>query len=741
MAVHQLVPTFVSGDATGRAAIQFRALLRRLGHHGEIYAGETEAAFAPWVRPARELSLSKDDWVLYHHGIASALSGQLLHLRCRRAVIYHNITPARFYEGEPLWDSLVGGRAQLAAMAPFVDLAIGVSQFNSAEMVQAGYRDVHTVPLFVEPRRFGEDRADPTESSRLWRPSPTMIFVSRVMPHKRFEDLIALQREVLRLRPDSRLLLVGPYQAGGDYFRRLARAARTVRNVFFLGRLSQAQLVSAYRSASVFVSMSEHEGFGLPLLEAMAADLPVLAYGAAAVPETLGGSGIAFDQKRFALLAEVVDELNRNSSLREAVLRGEKRRLGELSADAATEKLAAAIGRRTVLPRSPSRRGPPRIAFVVQRYGEVTGGAEKLAHEVARRMKDHWQLTVLTTCSRDHLTWENEFPAGESDDGGIRIVRFPTLRGRSMRKFNGLSSRLFREPSERMREEHWIWEQGPQVPELLQHLSEHSDAYDGFVFFTYLYLPTAWGLPLVAKRALLVPTAHDEAALKFDAYSDVFELPRALLCNTPEERDLIEARFPKHARARVVGVGIESHPARAARFREIHGIDRPYLLYVGRVEEGKGVTHLLRHHAALVRRDGNAPELVLAGDASMEVAGERVHYLGRISEQDKFDAIAGALAVVIPSRFESLSLLALEAFAQGAPVLANAQSDVLAGQVRRSGAGVTYLDAVSFAQGVERIARDRPQLRGKGLAFARKHRWPRVIQAYKQEMKRILDTR
>jgi len=741
MAVHQLVPNFVSGDATGQAAVQFQAILRRLGHYGELFAEEVEPALASWVKPARALRPRKDDWVLYHHGIASPLSGALLHLPCRRGVIYHNVSPARFYEGTPLWEPLVAGRAQLAAMAPHVDLAIGVSEFNSAELIAAGYGNVHTVPLFIEPRRFSEDKADRTAAARLWRPSATLIAVSRVMPHKRFEDVLALHREVLRLRPDARLLIVGGYQPGSAYFRRLWRAAKQIPNVFFLGRLSHAQLVSAYRTASVFVSMSEHEGFGLPLLEAMAADLPVLAFAAAAVPETLGGSGVAFDEKRFAFLAELVDELNESAALRQAVLKGERRRMRELSSEVSTARMAGALGPSTLKKQRESKqRRRPRVAIVVQRYGEVTGGAEKHAEEIAHRMAEHWNLTVLTSCAKDHLTWANEFPAGESRDGSIRVLRFPTVRGREMRRFNALSRELYSSAQDRVREEQWIWEQGPQLPQLLRHLSESGDRYDGFVFFTYLYLPTAWGLPLVAKRALLVPTAHDEPALKFEAYADALALPRVLMCNTPEEHELIHARFPNHARSRVVGVGVESHRTSPARFRQKHAIERAYLLYVGRVEQGKGVPRLLQDHASMLRRDSHAPDLVLAGDASMEVGGEGVHYLGRISEQDKFDAMAGALAVVIPSRFESLSLVALESFAHRTPVLVNGRSAVLTGQVRRSGAGFVYFDRRSFAEGVREIAAARRQLGRKAAAFARKHRWPRVVHAYKQEMRRILET-
>ena len=175
MAVHQLVPNLVRGDAMGLAAINFRLLLRRLGHVGELYCEEFSPRLASLVKPASALCPGPRDLVLYHHGIASALSGKFLHLPCRRALVYHNITPARFYEGTPLWESLLAGRAQLAAMAPFCELAIGVSRVNCEELRAAGYHNVHQVPLFVEPRRFGADRSDPTLLANISDSEPAVL--------------------------------------------------------------------------------------------------------------------------------------------------------------------------------------------------------------------------------------------------------------------------------------------------------------------------------------------------------------------------------------------------------------------------------------------------------------------------------------------------------------------------------------------------------------------------------------
>ncbi|HET9451197.1 MAG TPA: glycosyl transferase family 1, partial [Aggregicoccus sp.] len=187
MAVHQLIPTFVPGDATGQAALHLQLLLRRLGQAGGLYAGEVAPGLGALAQPARALRPAPQDLVLYHHGIASPLSGQLMHLPCRRGVVFHNISPLRFYRGTPLEGALLAGRAQLAAMAPFVDVALAVSDFNAAELRAAGYRNVHTVPLFIEPQRFSRANAAPAMLQRLEGPGPGVLSVSRVAPHKRFE--------------------------------------------------------------------------------------------------------------------------------------------------------------------------------------------------------------------------------------------------------------------------------------------------------------------------------------------------------------------------------------------------------------------------------------------------------------------------------------------------------------------------------------------------------------------------
>ncbi|MFT3714181.1 MAG: glycosyltransferase family 4 protein [Archangium sp.] len=736
MRVHQLLPTFTPGDAMGQAAVAWQRVLRHLGFSGQLYAGEVGEAWRSLVRPLAELRVAADDLVLYHHGIASPLAGKLMHLPCRKAVVFHNVTPARFYAGTQLAEPLIAGRAQLAALADFVELSIGVSEFNARELREAGHRNVHVVPLFVEPERFTQQCVDAGLHAKLSGAGrPRVVSVSRVVPHKRMEDLLSLHEELRRIAPRAELWIVGGFAAGNAAFKRLKARADQLGGVRFLGRVSHSELVAAYRSADVFVSMSEHEGFGVPLIEAMAAELPVLAFGAAAVPETMGGRGIVFDEKNFAALAELVSMLQSDGELRAKLVEGQNLRVAELSFEGTREALKKALGVQVAARGASGRRR--RVAIVVQRYGEtITGGAEAHARQVAQHLAKHAQVEVLTTCATDHLSWKNELDAGSSKDGAIEVHRFPVRAPREMRPFNRLSDSVFNRPLDFATETHWLAEQGPDSPALLDAIAARANDFDAFIFFTYLYGPTVWGIPLVAKKALVVPTAHDEPPLRFLSMRDVFELPRALLTNTPEESQLITREFPRAVRQRVVGVGLDAQPAKPSRFRERYGIDGPFLLYLGRLEAGKGVPELLQRHAELVRNFHDAPALVLAGAGNLKPHGTRVISLGRIDEESKWDGLAAALAVVVPSRYESLSLVTIEAFAVGTPVIGNVASEVVQGQLERSGGGLPFAldDDASFRDAVQKVGANRAAYSREAMKYAAGYDWESVVAAYLEEI-------
>ncbi len=743
MEVHQLIPCLVPGDAMGQAAVAWQKALRHLGYSGRLYAQEIAKGLESLAQPARRLAPAPDDLVLYHHGIASELAGRVMHLPCKRGVVFHNVTPARFYRGSRLAEPLVSGRAQLAALASFCDVSLGVSRFNARELEVAGHRNVHVVPLSVEPQRFLRAEADlPLLKSLEAGGRPLVVSVSRVVPHKRMEDLLSLHAELLRIAPKARLVIIGGLAKGHPEVKALEARAAALGHVTFLGRVSHSELVAAYRAADVFVSMSEHEGFGVPLVEAMAAELPVLAYGAAAVPETMGGRGIVFDEKHFAGLAELVKLVASDEKLRARLVKGQKERLSDFSVEATTAALGEALKPLEARAPAPRRRSTrPRVAFVVQRYGEdITGGAEAHARSVARRLSAKASVEVLTTCATDHLSWANELPPGTSRDGRVVVHRFPVERPRAMKAFNRLSDRVLGRPQDLMTEEQWLAAQGPIAPGLFRALSTRRDEWDAVVLFTYLYAPAQRGVPLVANKALVVPTAHDEPPLAFHSFADVFEKPRALLCNTPEEEALIRSRFPNAARSRIVGVGIEPEQGDAERFKKVFGLRGSYLLYLGRLEAGKGVPELVRYHQRLVKDFHDAPTLVLAGAGELLPTGEKIRTVGRLDESQKWDALSGALAVCVPSRYESLSLVTLEAFAVGTPVLGNAACEVVVGQLRRSKAGVAFHDAESFAEAVRAVGEERARLSKSGRAYAKRFGWDAIIEAYLEEIDRVRTT-
>jgi glycosyltransferase involved in cell wall biosynthesis len=384
-----------------------------------------------------------------------------------------------------------------------------------------------------------------------------------------------------------------------------------------------------------------------------------------------------------------------------------------------------------------------RVAFVVQRCGlEVNGGAELHCLRVAQRMALRFNTEVLTTCALDYMTWANHYSPGEEWLGELCIRRFPVAQTRDVASFNRLSESIRpRIGSLKIAEEEaWMRVQGPWSPELLEYLEGKQADYDAFIFFTYLYATTYFGLPLVADKALLVPTAHDEWPIYLGIYDRLVELPQAFVFNTSEELAFLRRRFPK-ARLNGPVVGVAVDPPEATHpdsFRSTYGIENPFVLYTGRLDPSKGVGELLENFQSYQRATGDRrTELVLVGKAAMEIPTQQgVHSLGFLAEQDKWDAISACEALIMPSPYESLSMACLEAWSMGRPVLVNAQSEVLVGQCRRSQGGLWYRDPDEFCAALEILLREpavQRRLGAQGREFVNaNYRWPQIIDAYSE---------
>ncbi|MCF7838803.1 MAG: glycosyltransferase, partial [Candidatus Marinimicrobia bacterium] len=348
-AIHQLVAGYSHGDAISNEARVLRAAFRAWGHDADIFC-EARRILPELRRDARDVAelpaaLQTTDVILLHLSIGSAVNDLFPTLPGRRALLYHNMTPPEYLAAfNPQTAHLLArGREQLAQLAGSAELVLADSAYNAAELTASGYGPVQVLPLVLD---WDPVRATPHRGlCKEYRDGlVNVIFVGRCVPNKRIEDLLALFHYYQRfVRPASRLIHVGSHAGLERYHALLLTQARDLQlqHANLLGAVEQRKLNAVYRSAQVFVSMSEHEGFCIPLLEAMACDVPVLAHAAAAVPETMAGAGVLFKEKRYDLLAEMVERLAHDGPLRRAVLAGQRPRLAAYDAERPLDKLRA----------------------------------------------------------------------------------------------------------------------------------------------------------------------------------------------------------------------------------------------------------------------------------------------------------------------------------------------------------------------------------------------------------------
>jgi glycosyltransferase involved in cell wall biosynthesis len=392
---------------------------------------------------------------------------------------------------------------------------------------------------------------------------------------------------------------------------------------------------------------------------------------------------------------------------------------------------------------------PVRFAFVVPRYGpEIVGGAELGARMMAERLVEQlgWPVEVFTTCARDHVTWANEYPEGTETINGVGVHRFATSSGRPPRFFP-FSERVLSYPEAATvaESEEFVELQGPGCERLVDALKA-SDR-EVFAFYPYLYTTTVRGLPAVAGRSLLHPAAHDEPALHLWTYRRTLALPRGLVYHTRAERTLVERLFSIGSLPQIVaGLGLEEQndePQAQGPSALLESIgDRPYVLYVGRVDGFKGTTMLGAYFAAYKDRHPGHLGLVMAGPVTAQPPVHRdVLVTGPVDEADKWALIRNAVAFVHPSPHESFSLALMEAWSCGLPVVVNSLCAATREHVERSGGGLCFGSYAELEVVLDRIVRDeglRLVLGERGRRFVESNfRWPTIIDRYSAFVHRV----
>jgi L-malate glycosyltransferase len=351
MIVNQWVPAAHRGDAIGDSARRVRDMLRQAGHQSDVFALTVDDDLRGDVRPFAEPEARTGDLTIFHFALPSPMTEAFGSLPGGRILQYHNITPAAFFAPyDPgLFRLAALGRRELQSLVGRVELALGDSEFNRQELDALGFARTGVMPIAVNTGRITGAPRRPALEKILGDGLINILFVGRIVPNKRIEDHIRLA-EMYKRYIDSyyRFIFVGRHDGLPRYYNQIRGLIAEYRMLperfWFTGPVPDEDLAAFYRWADVYVSLSEHEGFCVPLVEAMAADVPVLAYAAGAVPETLGGAGVLFAPKDLEFAAELLGTLVYDRPVRQAVLAGQRRRLADFAPDRIERRLLEMVG-------------------------------------------------------------------------------------------------------------------------------------------------------------------------------------------------------------------------------------------------------------------------------------------------------------------------------------------------------------------------------------------------------------
>ena len=386
-----------------------------------------------------------------------------------------------------------------------------------------------------------------------------------------------------------------------------------------------------------------------------------------------------------------------------------------------------------------------KIAIINQRYGlEVNGGSELYSRQIAERLIARYDVEVLTSCAVEYVKWSNYYKEGVETINGVTVRRFKTVHERIPKIFSALDSYMLSNPDADVEtSDKWIENMGPYCPELVEYVDEHQDEYEAIIVVTYLYYTAVKSIVRIKDKAIFIPTAHQEPFIHFDMYKKVFGAADAFVFLTDEEKELVHAIFHNEdVPYEVMGVGVDvPEHVDSERFKKKYNLDE-YIIYVGRIDEGKDCPRLFKYFLEYKKRNKNNLKLVLMGKAVCDIPkSPDIISLGFVSDEDKFDGIKGAKALILPSKFESLSISVLEAMTLSIPVIVNGICDVLKGHCVKSNGGLYYKNYFEF-EGCVNYMLEHPEEYKMLCANARKYvedyfQWDDIMKKFDRIIERV----
>ncbi|NNJ09630.1 glycosyltransferase family 4 protein [Chloroflexales bacterium ZM16-3] len=736
----------VANDAVGGHIVSQLYALRAAGYHTMVITEfvdsrlSADARRSMMVANADELRdlhsgnlashhLRQADIVIVNYSTYYALAEMIREVR-RGVVIfdYHGVTPPELWGKEwPGYEDLVRGRDNLG-LVRYADYGIGHSRFTCDELVSTGQiapGRVSLMPYAVVERSGYAGPPDPAVVERFGLAGRhVLLYVGRMARNKRVIDLVEAMPAILAQHPAACLLLVGEdrtpaYREYADEVRARADELGVTERVIFTGQVDDATLESCYRACAAFVTASIHEGFCMPVVEAMSRGRPVVSADATATPGTLGGAGLLFRPQDPAGLADQVC----------ALLDGLPAP-GDHSDPLAIHQTPPAdadeIAAMRVRP----------IAIVTPRYGpQILGGAETGMRSWAEQLAARgYRVDVLTTGTVDMADWSDHIPPGVEELNGVTVRRFHTSKV-DVGIFHGLMQRANRGERLRYHEERRFMANNLRSADLERYVAERADDYACLIYAPYLFGTTYWPASAAPERSIIVPCLHDEPSAHLAMFRELLERSAALFFNADAEGTLASVGMGVANPYRAsLGFGFADHAPSgdAARFRERTGIAGPMLLYSGRLEAAKNVPLLIEWFTRYKSERPGPLALALTGGGSAALP-ERpdVLALGMLSREELTDAYAVCTAICQPSLNESFSIVIMEAWLQGRPAIVHAGCAVTSEHVGQSGGGYAPGSYEQFRDALDALLADpahADDLGARGRAYVQeRYSWGRLL--------------